>query len=279
MGGVRALQFVACAALVACCAPSAAAADVLPPAPALGKSLGPAKEYSDWYMRADSGAAIAWAPEPKLIAPHSADAQAGLGGLGGLGGLAPLTADWARLRDGAFYGLGLGYRVNDFVRLDASAEHRAPARYLARTSHACGSARCADETRASAQSGVLLANAYFEAITWHGLTPFVGAGLGVARHATERVAVAGLGPGGGAGAGDGAARWAFAWTLMAGVAYEPTEGVHVEMGYRYFDAGRAALGRVSCASGCAGASQRFAVGAHDVRLGVRFALANGAAAR
>jgi opacity protein-like surface antigen len=266
MGGVRALSLLACAALAACLSRPVAAADALPPAPVLGKSLGPAKEFSDWYLRADSGAAIAWAPEPKALAP--------------LGGPAPaLAVDWARLRDGGFYGVGLGYRLNDFVRLDATAEHRLPARYAARTSYACGLARCVDERRASVQSGVFLANAYFEAITWHGLTPYVGAGLGLARNVAAQVTASGLQAGGGSAAGEGAARWAFAWALMAGVAYEPTEGVHVEMGYRYFDAGRASLGRLACAAGCLGAGQRFAIGSHDVRLGVRFALAEGFPAR
>jgi len=262
MGGVRALSLLACAALAACLSRPALAADALPPAPALGKHLGPAKEFSDWYLRADSGAAIAWSPEPKALPS--------------LGGLAPaLAVDWARLRDGAFYGVGLGYRLNDFVRLDASAEHRLPAGYAARTSYACGLARCVDETRASLESGAFLANAYFEAITWRGLTPFVGLGLGLARNATTQVQVAGVQPGGGAASGEGAARWAFAWALMAGVGYEPMQGVHVEMGYRYFDAGRASIGRLACAAGCAGAGQRFGVGSHDVRLGVRFALADG----
>jgi opacity protein-like surface antigen len=278
MGGVSALKSwaicwagaAALAAGVGLGAPGrAAAADALPPAPALGKSLGPAKEFSDWYLRADSGAAIALAPEPKIVAaaPH-----------GGLSN--DLRVDWARMRDGAFYGVGVGYRVNDFVRLDASAEHRLPVRYAARTSQTCAGARCVEETSARVQSGVFLANAYFEAITWHGLTPFVGAGVGLARNESARVNVApAQGAGAGSGAGEGDARWAFAWALMAGVAYEPAQGVHVEMGYRYLDAGRVGLGRVSCATGCAGAAQRLSLGAHDVRLGLRFAFAERIAAR
>ena len=185
---------------------------------------------------------------------------------------AGVTSDWSKPRESAFYGIGFGYRLNDFVRVDASAEHRLPAKYSARTNYPCAPSVCVDSYSASMQSGVFLANAYFEAITWMSMTPFIGVGLGAATNQSSHVRDVGNTE---TASGAGASRWSLAWALMAGVGYEAAPGVHVELGYRYLDRGRTSLGAMPCASGCAGAVQRFSAISHDVRIGVRFALQQG----
>ena len=108
------------AAFVALSCGSTFAADVLPPAPVLGKAIGPSAKISDWYLRGDAGRGLATTSE------------ASLGTLP-----AGVKSDWSKPGESAFYGVGLGYRLNDFVRLDVSAEHRLPAKYEARTSPSC----------------------------------------------------------------------------------------------------------------------------------------------
>lgn len=257
MGRVFAPFFAA--VIVASGTSLAIAADALPPAPVLGKAIGPSANISDWYLRGDTGRGI------------STNSEASLGTLP-----SGVTSDWSRPRDSAFYGIGLGYRVNDFVRLDVSAEHRLPAKFEAQTRHPCGASVCVDSYSARTQAGVFMANAYFEAITWMSLTPFVGVGLGAASNQSSHVMDVGAGE---TASGAGASRWALAWALMAGVAYEAVPGVHVELGYRYLDRGRTSLGAIPCASSCAGAVQRFSTISHDVRMGVRFAFQQAPAAR
>jgi opacity protein-like surface antigen len=238
---------------------SAIAADALPPAPVLGKPIGPSAHFSDWYLRGDAGRALATTSE------------ASLGTLP-----AGVTSDWSKPSGSAFYGIGLGYRLNDFLRVDASAEHRLPAKYSARTNHPCAPSVCSDSYSASTQSGVFLANAYFEAITWMSMTPFIGVGLGAATNQSSHVRDVGNTE---TASGAGASRWSLAWALMAGVAYEAVPGVHVELGYRYLDRGRTSLGAIACTADCAGAVKRFSAISHDVRMGVRFAFSNSSAAR
>ena len=247
------------AAFVALSCGSTFAADVLPPAPVLGKAIGPSAKISDWYLRGDAGRGLATKPE------------ASLGTLP-----AGVKSDWSKPGESAFYGVGLGYRLNDFVRLDVSAEHRLPAKYEARTSHSCAPVACVDSYSARAQSGVFLANAYFEAITWMSMTPFIGVGLGAATNQTSHVRDVGNAE---TASGAGASRWSLAWAAMAGVAYEAVPGVHVELGYRYLDRGRSSLGAISCTSNCAGAVQRLSTISHDVRMGVRFAFQQGSSVR
>ena len=234
---------------------SANAADALPPAPVLGKAIGPSANISDWYLRGDAGRAV------------SITSEASLGTLP-----AGVTGDWSRPQESVFYGIGLGYRLNDFVRLDASAEHRLPAKYSAQTRHPCATGVCVDSYSASTQSGVFLANAYFEVITWMSLTPFIGVGLGAASNQSSHVVDVGTNE---TASGAGASRWSLAWALMAGVAYEAVPGVHVELGYRYLDRGRTSLGAIACVNNCAGAVKRFTTISHDVRMGVRFAFQQG----
>lgn len=230
---------------------SAIAADALPPAPVLGKAIGPSAQISNWYLRTDAGRGLA----------TTSDATLGTLPAG-------VTSDWSSAHNSFFYGIGLGYRLNDFVRLDVSAEHRLPAKYAAQTKHSCGAGVCIDAYTARTQSGVFLANAYFEAITWMSLTPYIGVGLGAATNQSSHVRDVGVSE---TATGEGASRWALAWALMAGIAYEAVPGVHLELGYRYLDRGRTSLGAIPCTSNCAGAVQRFSTISHDVRMSVRFA--------
>lgn len=249
MGRVFAPLFVAF--IAASAAGPAIAADALPPAPVLGKAIGPSANISNWYLRLDAGRGL------------STNSEATLGTLP-----VGVTSDWSKARDSVFYGAGLGYRVNDFLRVDASAEHRMPAGYHARTNHPCGGSVCVDSYSARTQAGVFLANAYLEAITWMSLTPYIGLGLGAATNQSSHVLNVGAGE---TASGSGASRWSPAWALMAGVAYEAVPGVHVELGYRYLDRGRTSLGVIPCTGSCAGAVQRFSTISHDVRMSVRFA--------
>src|SRR5690606_32177822 len=114
---------------------------------------------------------------------------------------------------------------------------------------------------------LLMANAYVDLGTYHGVTPYVGAGIGGAyvqwddlvNDATTGLVVH-----------EGASNWRFAWALMAGASYCLTENLQLDAGYRFT---RIEGGRMFEESGL-GVGPGFGVGfyGHEVRAGLRYAL-------
>lgn len=139
------------------------------------------------------------------------------------------------LDDAGVFGLGVGARLSDLVRVDLTADYRSPADFSARG------------WRGEASATTLLANLYLDLGTWHGLTPYVGAGLGASHLALSGVA--------------DAEGWGLAWALMAGGTVTLAPNWQLDLGYRYLSIENADLGGV-----LSGISQA----AHEVRLGVRY---------
>lgn len=262
---------------VVLCAP-ALAADMgyLPPpdysiAPEHATTLG-----NGWYLRGDAG----WTREnlPAL----AADA--------GLAAALSTTSGWVAT-------LGAGYQFNNYLRVDLTYDYRNTQRANAQS----GTFECVTDvvgvTRAGIAVGInaitgdcaakqtsefkrssLLANAYIDLGTWTGLTPYVGAGLGVtygqangvydwiranngAAYAPDLPFPAGFPPVW--VLGDGTATTAppgftfgpqsrkvrlnksqtnFTWALMAGVAYAISPNAKIDFGYRYVNMGTFAPG-------------------------------------
>jgi opacity protein-like surface antigen len=109
-----------------------------------------------------------------------------------------------------------------------------------------------DDTTAKIQSVNLLANGYLDLGTWYRLTPYIGAGAGMAMVRVTDV------PG-----GSDHSRWNFAWAGMAGVAWTVTPNLQVDFGYRYLDVGKAQSG------GSAPVTFDNVAG-HEVRVGMRW---------
>lgn len=85
----------------------------------------------------------------------------------------------------------------------------------------------------------LMANFYYDFGNFSGFIPYVGAGIGFAYHQMGDVVCAPEVPGfcnpAAVQAGDEDLH--FAWSLMAGVGYEVSDRVIVDVGYRYIDLG------------------------------------------
>ncbi len=144
----------------------------------------------------------------------------------------------------------------------------------------------ADFYRASISSLVGLVNGYVDLGTWYGITPYVGAGVGLARNTLSGMTDQGLvticavatGPSGGYFS-DGS-KTNFAWALMAGLDFNVTQNLKLELGYRYLDVGKFGSGASNCLNGT-GAGTGFAcavnyvsskndLASNDFRLGLRW---------
>lgn len=269
MGSLKALTLAG--VLAAGVIHTAQAADLLPPPPAIEAPLrGTMSETSGFYLRGDVGVGIAGATNLK----QSFDAGFTVPGL---------RVDADKRGDQAFAGVGVGYKFNNWFRADLTGEYRSAASWNAiaswsngaATPAACVSGRCYDHYTGHIANSVFLANAYADLGTWSGLTPFVGVGLGTAQHRFQSLTDVDHQLGAFGYAGDKSS-WKFAWALMAGLSYDVTQNLKLELGYRYLNMGKAASGHIVCqvapGGACGNEVQRVKMDSHDIRLGMRWML-------
>lgn len=181
--------------------------------------------------------------------------------------------------------LGIGYQFTDMFRADLTAEYF-EGRFSGSASPATPCAGQGAGTSCAVSTGVdysalgLMANAYVDFGTLAGFTPYVGAGIGATRlnwdTAIEKsVCIAG----GGACAGtstsnsyEGRDSWRFTYALMAGVSYDLSDHLKLDVGYRYSDiAGGEMFGFGAEALGGATGDKGFDDGLsrHEIRAGLR----------
>jgi opacity protein-like surface antigen len=201
------------------------------------------------------------------------------------------------LGSNAFAGVGIGYAFNNWFRVDLTGEYRAGANYSAMDEVVFGSGASPtgfinqrNGYRGSLSSMVFLANAYVDLgtfCTFGCITPFVGAGIGFANHRLSGVsdtstqyqytpATQTFGPFFGATQSYFASRSRtdLAWALMAGLSYDVTRNVKLEVGYRYLNMGKAESGALF------GQVSRDTLRvsdltSHDIRIGMRWMLNGG----
>ena len=245
---------------------SAAAADLLPPPP-MPMPMPVALDTSGWYIRADVGAAIddSYGFRSSLQ-PYNA----------GGGGAPSIARVFTSMGDSAIIGFGAGYQFNNWFRADVTAEYQTKADYHAGVAYAafCPVAFCLDSYSAHVSRVVALANGYVDLGTWYGVTPFVGAGVGVAG-----TKMSGLTDNGqGFGFAQDKTKTDFAWALHAGLGYNVTDRLKLEFSYRYLNTGTFTSNPILCGdlSGCFYEQQRFKSASHDFRIGMRWLLASGA---
>jgi opacity protein-like surface antigen len=175
------------------------------------------------------------------------------------------------------FGLGIGYQWNDWLRTDLTAEYRAKANLHAT---AFGNAGSIDNFQGSKSEATFLANAYVDLGTWYRITPFIGAGIGASYnriHDFYDTCAAGACAGDITAVADGTgSKWSFAWALHAGLAYQVTRSMAIELAYRYIDLGDAQSGyfhNVAPALSVAPGPYQFKhLTSHDLKLGVRWML-------
>ena len=250
--------FAAVAVFASCV--SAHAAD-LPPAPKLPPpDPAPAADVGGgWYLRGDVGiGANAAAPALQNAPdPLSAGITSGY-----ISSSASQAFNNTTLSPFGMVDVGAGYRFNDWFRVDGTFEYRGGANLQSLytlTDPASpiygGPAQNADFYRADVSSYVGLVNGYVNVGSWFGISPFIGAGLGVADNKVggftdQNLAFADYSALGASGGyfGNGS-KTAFAWALMAGLDFNVSRNLKLEFSYRYLNYGSIATGASNCLTG------------------------------
>lgn len=258
------------------------------------------------------------------VAPTAASAQSARGPLaafdGGQGGwylrgdlgiASPVTSgftqDSVAVNGGAFggerlsrtgiAGVGVGWRINDRFRVDTTWELRSGSSLDGVSNITLANARgqtVADLTSVytgKVQSQVALVNAYVDIGTWNRFTPFVGAGVGIARNTVSDLRGVNLasvafwsdtapyGQIGGLtevshGVSAPKTNYSLAWALMGGVGWAVDDRLTIEASYRYLNLGKtASTSLVACDCGAIGSPIKVGgLASHDLRVGARWAL-------
>ena len=232
---------------------AAHAADLLPPAPSL-EPLPPAAsgEFAGWYLRGDLG-----------ITTNA-------GGIGLINSPDPLPGAYSTSATEAFsnssigaggtFDIGAGYQFNRWLRSDLTLEYRGGSQFQSTytlNDPVAPTSQYADFYRGNLSSFIVMANVYADLGTWMGVTPYVGDGLGYAHNTLSGVTDQGFGysnlyaaNGGGAGGyfDDGSTN-NLAWALMAGLDFNVTRNLKLELGYRYLNYGKISSGGSNCLTG------------------------------
>lgn len=174
-----------------------------------------------------------------------------------------------------FFGIGIGAVCNRWLRWDVTGEYRGSSVFFAQDSYPGGVGFTAgtNEYTADIESWVGLANAYIDIFTWRGITPFVGAGIGFATVSVNGLKDVNV-PQNGVAYGDDNTDTNFAWAIHAGLAYEVTSAVTLELGYRYLNLGDISSGDVTAYDNSSTYSgiQMDDLHSHDLMIGMRWKL-------
>lgn len=167
--------------------------------------------------------------------------------------------DFGKLKGGFSLGGGVGYKINDYFRTDVTADYWFKSNFNGQTSDLVSTS-----TEVSNMSALLLlANAYVDIGTWHGITPYVGAGIGGAHVKWDTVHDPNT-----TETNPGSSNWRFAYALMAGASYCLTDRVILDAGYRFshIQGGR----MFDWDASSAGPGFDRGINTHEVRGGLRY---------
>jgi opacity protein-like surface antigen len=268
---------IAAAMLVLGAASQAHAFD-LPPMVDAPEYTGSIASSSGWYIRGDlgyNGARLMAKPSERTFDAGSQSYSTD-------------SFDTARLNGDYALGAGFGYQFNDWLRSDLTVDYfRGKFKGNSTSGTPCASQSAATNCGSALQAGVgtldFLANGYVDLGTYWGLTPYLGAGAGVANVDWNKVTASSYCIKGGGTCNnfvkyenttyDGLESWRFAYALMAGVSYDVSTNMKIDFGYKY---SRIASGDMfdwsefessSGASGVKAKDKGFA--RHEFRVGLR----------
>ena len=184
-------------------------------------------------------------------------------------------------------GVGVGYRLNDVFRAEASVDVFSGNAAVSGTGvDTCAGApantTCALSSRGKFINYSVMANAYVDLATIASFTPYVGAGVGTTQvNWGEFNGVGSCLNGGGVCSvtadvtvkNSGLTQWRTTWALMAGVSYDLSERAKLDLGYRYsrIPGGKMfAYDSASTAFGASGTQARDGgFDRHEIRAGFR----------
>lgn len=187
-----------------------------------------------------------------------------------------------------FAGVGIGYRFNNWFRVDGTFEYRGGGSIGVNDrihyTNALGRPGIQTNTyKGNLSSMVALFNGYIDLGTWNCLTPYIGAGIGYASNRISGMTDQGVNwvdPTGSfssliqptLGTAGSGTKSGVAWALMAGLGYEVNKNLTLEVGYRYLNLGEAQSGGIQNAF----IAQSYAplkakeIDSHDIKIGMRW---------
>jgi opacity protein-like surface antigen len=216
-----------------------------PPPPAVG----------GWYLRGDIAYKI-WA-DPSVDWDDSA---------------AGLDFDDEDLDDSWGIGGGVGYRFNEWFRADLTVDYEFPADFEGTTpcpADCGGTGRTTNDETAEISALTTLANVYVDAGNWSGFSPYVGAGVGFSYVMIDDIVSQ---SGDTSFDVDDVDDWAFAWALMAGVAYNFSPNLAVDLGYRFLNIEEVETDELEDVGAGDGVFTYDDLQAHEIRLGFRYTM-------
>jgi opacity protein-like surface antigen len=185
--------------------------------------------------------------------------------------------------DGGFdsapiFGGGIGYQFNDYLRGDITVEWRGKSDFYALDwLRATGPASpiTTNEYTGKKSELVFMANGYYDFASFSGITPYVGAGIGASYNTISHFRDLNAQTGGTAYADD-ESEWNLAWALHAGLGFQATERMTIDLGYSFMSLGDAKTGRLTNVDPAFDVDNDGIefndIYSHDFKLGVRYSL-------
>jgi opacity protein-like surface antigen len=170
-----------------------------------------------YYLRADAGASISAGASGDILSGSGFGQDFGTSAIigGGIGYAMPVSPDMpVRFR----------FDLTGSDRIDYDANHSASNSVITLTG------------KTSLNSAVFLGSVYADIPTGSAFTPYLGVGIGMAINDLDQVHYVANGVA--AGTEGGSTQTNFAWSIGAGVAWQVTNALAIDGGYRYLDAGR-----------------------------------------
>ena len=244
----------------------------------------PVEIGNGWYLRGDIGYNVSAEPDGAI----DFSAYSPVTGI-----YSPDTFDSVSFGEGMTFSGGFGYNFTDMFRADFTVDgFRMPFDATRSSAAPCVSPAvnpayfgtgCRFEDGASASAIGLMVNGYVDLGTYVGFTPYVGAGVGYTYVDWSSLGSTGFCTGSCPGSGptgsvtsEGEQSWRFTYAAMAGVAYDITSNLKIDVGYRYrqIDSGPMFTYVPSPldvgSTGVDGDDTGFTT--HEVRVGLRYSL-------
>jgi opacity protein-like surface antigen len=278
---MRSVKFLVAAGAASLLSSAAFAADMAIAPPPQYYAPPPVQDFGSWYLRGDIGFSN---QRVNNIRKNDPVAYSQISSL----------TETTGFDTGGIFDVGVGYRVNNWFRADVTAQYRGNANFKGTdvfNASAYGLTYNGQDNYSASKSELLfLANAYVDLGTWWCVTPFIGAGLGTSRVSISNFSDTGVNnihpavgnipayvggpPNPSYATAANGSQWNFAWAAHAGLAYQISPSVTLELAYSYVDLGPGTTGVISDFTGFqAGHVFKFNdITSHDLKLGVRWQL-------
>jgi opacity protein-like surface antigen len=206
----------------------------------------PVEVGSGWYLRGD----VAYLPKDSYR--HVDFSSAG-------------TSVSQRERP-VFASIGVGYHFNDYLRGDFNLGFLPGNKADTTTNDAAGAGTANVENRGA----TAMVNGYVDLGTYVGITPYVGAGVGVfqSRHSFD-INYTGANPADSVSASGRKTQYSFAYSLDAGLAYQISRNLVLDLGYQYLSAPDAEYDSIDSPSVH---TVHKGIDSHQIKLGLRYDL-------